>query len=139
MKKIIIFLFSSYLVFGYISVSANRYNVHSVPYDQGGMTSCDDDWNGAVWNCAQISWSPSVWTAWSCLSWPLTVTSPWNIPCLYWDEEAPTISIDLGSYINNTWTNSIVTATPICNDAWWSWCKAGSYEYKVSSSIFACN
>lgn len=121
MKKIIIFLLS-YFLLGCFSVSARWYWVHNVPYVAWGtVTSCDEDitWPDVPGTCAQIWWFPAAWTAWSCPTWPSLAAATWNIRCLYWDQEAPTVS-DIYAY-RNQWVNWTQTITLIGSDTWGSW------------------
>lgn len=140
MKKVILFLLSYFLLWC-ISVSANRYWLHNVAYVAGWtVTACNQDWLWVAWTCAQISWSPAVWTATACSAGPLSVSSTWNIPCLYWDQEVPTtFTHTLWWYTAWTRTNANVVVTPSCVDAWWSWCDTTSYQYREESSNFTCN
>lgn len=120
MKKIIIFLLS-YFLLGSFSVSANRYWAHSVWHNASWVTSCNQDGQWVAWICAQIWWLPAVWTAWACPhpweTW-LWTTAKWNMTCLYWDQEAPTIST---TYPTNVWRNWTQTITLTSSDTWWSW------------------
>lgn len=120
MKKIIIFLLS-YFLLGSISVSANRYWAHSVWHGASWVTSCNQDGQWVAWICAQIWWVPAVWTAWACPhpweTWSWTAPT-WNMTCLYWDQEFPTVTT---TYPTNVWRNWTQTIILTSSDTWWSW------------------
>lgn len=120
MKKIIIFLLS-YFLLGSFSVSANRYWAHPVWHGASWVTSCNQDGQWVAWICAQIWWVPAVWTAWACPhpweTWSWTAPT-WNMTCLYWDQEVPTVTT---TYPTNVWRNWTQTIILTSSDTWWSW------------------
>jgi len=90
-----------------------------------GITSC---WSGRRW-----VWSVEIW--WS-----------WYIRCQSWDNTSPAVSYQLSGWTtqNNTWANSSVTSSIVCNDIGrngsstvWSWC--AWQQYRRQSTPFTCN
>lgn len=90
-----------------------------------GITSC---WPGKRW-----VWAIQIWAS-------------WYMRCQSWDDTPPIVTYQIsgGTTQNNTWTNSNVTSSIVCNDIWrngsttiWSWCTW--QQYRKQSTPFSCN
>lgn len=119
------------------------------PWDQGGSWVQTTKW------CVWSSCNPAWWTVWTSgsvnanfndtiryqtwdVAWNTSLIGSFIIKL---DNTPPTVWYNLSWWTttNDTWTNSAVTSSIVCNDTGWSWCDASSYQYRVQATSFTCD
>ncbi len=127
-----------------------------VPEDN--TDSADESWSATCRTHSYIPWDTEVIPVWS---W--AITSCWDdrrvvdfmgpsptiithIECQSWDDTSPLVDFELSGWTdeNDTWTNTSVTSSIVCNDIWrngstteWSGC--AWQQYRRESSPFNCD
>ncbi|MDD2870388.1 MAG: hypothetical protein PHS49_00210 [Candidatus Gracilibacteria bacterium] len=155
MKKLLIILSIILSIITTESTYSAWYGNHGVSYSNPGSTAlstvygggpnrgtfCNGDNNPVGETTSAVALNNSSSTLSPHGGTPMGIAASGTMRCLYWDGQNPTVGYNLsgGTTTNNTWTNSAVTSSIVCNDTGGSGCNASSYQYRVQTTSFTCN